>query len=43
MSNIACEMTEKFREDQGTFLQKEEEEGKGAAQFPCSYKLWVLW
>lgn len=39
MSNIVCEMTEKIREDQGTLLEEEEEEkGKGAAQFPCSYK-----
>lgn len=41
MSNTACEMTEKFREDQGTFLKKEEEE-KRTAHFTCSYKLWVL-
>lgn len=43
MSNTACDTTEKFREDQGTFLKEEEEEdGKAAAQFPCRYKLWVV-
>jgi len=40
MSNTACEITEKFRDDQGPPFIGEEE--GGAVQFPNSYKLWIL-